>query len=427
MAADDDLQNDPHYIGGPWHEDFRAARIDAMLTDSDTHDEESMARAQADVRSPLGELMTPLLLEALDEAKRLDETDGPLTEREGRSSPATRRGARPSTRCECVWALGGGRLPRAERRGHELPPERHPEERANAVATSIFNAWLGPFDARVLGDERFPESTFTPTGSGGRMRTMTRLIEGRGAANPLSLASFDVTKARASSSTSSARPRRRTRSRPRCSRSPTRSTFSRRRVTENAVASAPRRWTSGSGPPARRVSDALVADFLEGDDSLSFLADTFSITTEQIPLADDLAETDPRFGLTGFPRPGDNFVVDAANSGFSGTRFSFGSIPVFRMVIALRGDATTGRNVLPGGSQAVPPRRITRTKRGSGSRTRRHRCASHLRTWWKARRSARSSSLSAGRPPIRPSSAGPAASRAASSFRVGSTLALKLL
>ncbi|MCB9615239.1 MAG: penicillin acylase family protein [Sandaracinus sp.] len=356
MAADDDLQNDPHYIGGPWHEDFRAARIDAMLTDSDTHDEDSMARAQADVRSPLGELMTPLLLEALDEAKRLDETDGPLTEREGRvvAGYAARRAAFDEVRMRLgAWQAGGYLAQSGVVTSYH--PSVTPEERANAVATSIFNAWLGPFDARVLGDERFPESTFTPTGSGGRMRTMTRLIEGRGAANPLSLASFDVSEGESIFFDVLGTPEK-----------------------ENAIETAllaladaldflasPRDGERGGFGTAsmdewlwglRHTTrfDALVADFLEGDDSLSFLADTFSITTEQIPLADDLAETDPRFGLTGFPRPGDNFVVDAANSGFSGTRFSFGSIPVFRMVIALRGDATTGRNVLPGGQSGRP-------------------------------------------------------------------------
>jgi hypothetical protein len=43
-----------------------------------------------------------------------------------------------------------------------------------------------------------------------------------------------------------------------------------------------------------------------------FLLDMFSVTPEDLPLAEDLPATDPRAGLTFFPRPGDQFDVDAA-------------------------------------------------------------------------------------------------------------------
>lgn len=357
MALDNDLQNDPYYVGGPWHEDFRAARIDGLLRASSAHDEDAMARVQADVRSPLGELMAPLVLEALDEARRLDETDGPITEDQARVV-ALYRASR--ARFDEVASRLRSWRDRGFVAASGVQTVYHPSvsegERGDAVATTIFNAWLGPFDARVLGDERFPPSTFTPTGSGGRMRTMTRLIEGRGAGNPLELASFDPEK--------------------------NESIFFDvidTEVREDAIetallalrdaldflASAPPRpgeggfgtedmdaWLWGLRHTTR--FEALVSDFLEGDDSLSVLAEMFSITPEQIPLAESFDEDDPRGGLRGFPRPGDNFVVDAANSGFSGQRFTFGSIPVFRMVVALRGDETTGRNVLPGGQSGRP-------------------------------------------------------------------------
>jgi penicillin amidase len=357
MTADNDLQNDPHYAGGPWHEDFRAARIDDLLRESSAHDEDAMARVQADVRSPLGELMTPLLLEALDEAKRLDETDGPITEDQGRVV-ALYQASR--ARFDEVAARLRTWRDRGFVAASGVQTVYHPsvdaDERGDAVATTIFNAWLGPFDARVLGDERFPDSTFTPTGSGGRMRTMTRLIEGRGEDNPLGLASHDPEKNESIFFDVIDTPAR-----------------------EDAIESALLALTDAldfltSAPTApgeggfgtedmdawlwglRHTTrfEALIADFLEGDDSLSFLADMFSITPEQIPLAESFEEGDPRRELTGFPRPGDNFVVDAANSGFSGRRFTFGSIPVFRMVVALRGDETTGRNILPGGQSGRP-------------------------------------------------------------------------
>jgi penicillin amidase len=357
MTADNDLQNDPHYVGGPWHEDFRAARIDDLLRASSAHDEDAMARVQADVRSPLGELMTPLLLEALDEARRLDETDGPITEDQARVvalyQASRARFDEVATRLR-TWRDRG--FVAASGVQTVYHPSVDADERGDAVATTIFNAWLGPFDARVLGDERFPDNTFTPTGSGGRMRTMTRLIEGRGEGNPLGLASYDPEKNESIFFDVIDTPVR---------EDAIETALLALRDALDFLASAPTApgeggfgtedmdaWLWGLRHTTR--FEALISDFLEGDDSLSFLADMFSITPEQIPLAASFEEGDPRRELTGFPRPGDNFVVDAANSGFSGRRFTFGSIPVFRMVVALRGDETTGRNILPGGQSGRP-------------------------------------------------------------------------
>lgn len=357
MTADNDLQNDPHYVGGPWHEDFRAARIDDLLRASSAHDEDAMARVQADVHSPLGELMTPLLLEALDEARRLDETDGPITEDQARVvalyQASRARFDEVATRLR-TWRDRG--FVAASGVQTVYHPSVDADERGDAVATTIFNAWLGPFDAWVLGDERFPDSTFTPTGSGGRMRTMTRLIEGRGEGNPLGLASFDPEKNESIFFDVIDTPAR---------EDAIETALLALRDALDFLASAPTApgeggfgtedmdaWLWGLRHTTR--FEALISDFLEGDDSLSFLADMFSITPEQIPLAASFEEGDPRRELTGFPRPGDNFGVDAANSGFSGRRFTFGSIPVFRMVVALRGDETTGRNILPGGQSGRP-------------------------------------------------------------------------
>ena len=71
-----------------------------------------------------------------------------------------------------------------------------------------------------------------------------------------------------------------------------------------------------------------------------------------LPLAEGMSGDDPRADLTWFPRGGDNFSVDAANAGFSGRGFQFGSGPVYRMVIGLEEGVTTGRNILPNGQSA---------------------------------------------------------------------------
>ena len=98
--------------------------------------------------------------------------------------------------------------------------------------------------------------------------------------------------------------------------------------------------------------ESLLADFLGGTDFEDLLA-PFSITTATLPLAEDMMDGDPRMDLTWFPRPGDNFSVDASNPGFSGTRFTHGSGPVMRMVISVKDGRVEGRNIIPGGQSGI--------------------------------------------------------------------------
>ncbi len=98
--------------------------------------------------------------------------------------------------------------------------------------------------------------------------------------------------------------------------------------------------------------ESLLGDFIGGGD-YDFLVEQFSITTQRLPLADELPDGDPREGLSWFPRPGDNLGVDAANPGFSFTDPTYGSGPVFRMVIQLDGGRVSGQNIVPGGESAL--------------------------------------------------------------------------
>ncbi len=360
MAQDNDLENDPFYIGGPWHEDFRATRIDDRLRASEDHDVSDMAELQADVRSPLGAMMTGLILEGIADARAASETDPAGGSVEARLAELWRNANADYDEVErrlIEWRDRGFLARSGVATFYEEPTEA---DRRDAVATMIFNAWLGRFERKVLGDERFPGGTLTPTGSGGRMRLLTRWIRGRGEGNPLELASFN----------------------PDTNESAffdVLGTDEIETATEDALLALDEALaflrSSPTGPGAGGFGtgdgigewdqwlwglrhhtrfDALIGDFLDGDDMFGFLVDRFSITPERLPLAPDLNEDDPRFGLPGFPRGGDNFVVDAANNGFSPTDFTFGSIPVFRMVVAVRGDETTGQNTLPGGQSGRP-------------------------------------------------------------------------
>lgn len=64
--------------------------------------------------------------------------------------------------------------------------------------------------------------------------------------------------------------------------------------------------------------------------------------------------TDPKFP-GGFPRPGDNFGVDASNYGAWSTQtFSYGSGPVQRLVVEMTKDGPKAWNALPGGQHFDP-------------------------------------------------------------------------
>ena len=77
--------------------------------------------------------------------------------------------------------------------------------------------------------------------------------------------------------------------------------------------------------------DSLIAPFLGDDPALATFADLFSISPRQLPLTEaTLDSEDPRRGLPGFPRPGDNYSVDAAEHGFDLNDFQYRSGPVMK-------------------------------------------------------------------------------------------------
>jgi hypothetical protein len=94
--------------------------------------------------------------------------------------------------------------------------------------------------------------------------------------------------------------------------------------------------------------ESILAPFLGSEGPVGALISQFSVTTSRLPLAPNLGSEDPRAALEHFPRPGDQWGVDAANPGFSGD-YSFTNGPVMRMVIELKDGAVRGQNIVPGG------------------------------------------------------------------------------
>lgn len=357
IATDNDLFDDPFYIGGPWIEGYRARRIEQRLQEAIAQgraDLDEMARIQGDHHSNLGEDWVPFLLEVIAAARD--------------ASAGTPEPGSPEQRMAAQWAANQAVYEDVEQRmiawrdaGYPTPSgvetfyaaAPSAEERASAVATTIFAHWFPRFVQGVLDDEGIDRS-LSPAVTGDTYTTQTiqLLVRGRG---DESLGSHhpgrgesvffdDVTTPEVESSQEIGlrafdRALEHLRSEP---SEPGMGGFGTDDVDQ---------WLWGLRHQVR--FESLLADFLGNDPSFGFLLDRFSITTERLPLA-ELAAGDPREGLRWFPRPGDQFDVDAANPGLSGTRFTHGSGPVFRMVIALGPNGVRGRNIIPGGQSGNP-------------------------------------------------------------------------
>lgn len=354
ITFDGDLLNEPHYIGGPWTAGFRGNVIEQSLRQAIAEgwaDTDGMAAIQADQRSSLGALFAPHLVAALQEARTAATggTPEPGSSSERLAALYSANGARFDEAEERLagWLSGGAEASSGVETFYHSPAAGEVED---AVATMIFNAWLGRFYGAVFDDEGWGP----PGGNTGRSRALKLALEGRGPDNPLDLVGwnpvteelvfFDVLG--------------------------TGEVEQSEEIMLGALVDA-LDFLAGPGEDGDGgfgtedmgawrwglrhtvTFDSLLNDFLPSDSSFSALTEQFSITTETLPLASDLSSDDPRSELTHFPRPGDNFSVDAANAGYARDEWRYGSGPVFRMVVSLGPDGATGYNVLPGGQSAL--------------------------------------------------------------------------
>ena len=231
-----------------------------------------------------------------------------------------------------------------------------PEDAASAIAPTIFGTWFPRFLRGTLDDEGIPGGLSPAvTGDTFRMQTILRLVRGRGPGNPESLGSYEATREESVFFDDLRTPEVETSHEIAVRALRDALVFLRSDPTGPGAggfgSDDPEDWLWGLRHGVR--FDSLLADFLGDDPMFSVFVDSFSITPERIAIAEGIPAGDPREGLTFFPRPGDQFDVDAANPGLNGERFTHGSGPVFRMVIALGPDGVEGRNILPGGQSGV--------------------------------------------------------------------------
>lgn len=357
ITDDGTLFDDPWYMGGPWSS-VRAATIAQGIQsaiDDGTADVDAMAKIQHTTRSRLGELFVDDMLAAIAKAKATAALPSVPTGWQARLVAAY---SADDAAMDAVvtrltaWRDGGFRTPSGVETFYNTPA---PEDADDAVATMIFNAWFPRLLNATFGDEP-GIGVALPQGSRTRWRALHRFLGGRGDGNPAGLTSWnpetgesvffdrydtpDVERSDELIVTSLEEALTFLRGAP---DGPGRGGFGTDDMSQ---------WIWGLRHQVK--FESLLADFLGDDPQLGLLTASFAINTDVLPLTDHFTgPDDPRAGLKWFPRPGDNYSVDAANPGFGGTDFTHGSGPVMRMVIALKDGKVWGQNIIPGGQSGL--------------------------------------------------------------------------
>jgi penicillin amidase len=351
LSFDDDLTDGPIYMGGPWDDGFRARTIEgglaAAIADGDATIAE-MASIQADHHSPTAVLLAPAFLASLDEAAVASPDAGGAEARlAALQASHGARFAEVSARI-AAW-LDRGALARSGVDTFYDP--LLPGDADDAVATMIWNTWLGDVTRKAIDDEGIPGAFFRLGGSATRLRMLHEMFAQRGGpAQP------DTDPATGESVWWDDRG--------------TEEVESSDEIVVFALVeslafleSAPIDADEGGfgtddmdawlwGLRHQVEFQSLVLAYLD-DPLLGALLAPFAVDTSDLPLAANMEAGDPRAGLTWFPRHGDNRNVDAANNGLSGRSFRHGSGPVMRMVFAIGPDGVVGQNILPGGQSGL--------------------------------------------------------------------------
>jgi penicillin amidase len=331
VTSDGNPFDAPHYIGWNFNDGHRMARITERVQEVVTRGDVTpmdMSDVQNDAESPYGRLMRDALVAELDRAAQEAATPGTHADL---SDAVTEAGAAKMAKIAMMrdrlmaWTFD---TPAAV----ENTPSA--DEIADSVATTIFNAALGRLMSLALADE------FTAIGvtRGFRGRTILAMLN-----EPDTMASYDASLRGGMGD----------------------SIFWDDLATDGVTESR-----------GDRVLRAFVAalDWLEGPapDGAALGTDMnewrwgklhrlwLKSIVPQVPITNDVigipAFADPVFGMgRGFPRHGDNEVVDAAAYGLGDTTdFTYGSGPQQRLVVEMTASGPVAVNALPGGESIDP-------------------------------------------------------------------------
>jgi acyl-homoserine lactone acylase PvdQ len=225
----------------------------------------------------------------------------------------------------------------------------------DAVGAMIYYAWQAAFVARVFDDEALEPGIWRPYAESGVIRSLVRMLDGRGPDNPMDLASW-VEQTQESVFFDDGRTQA-------IERSGTLAVEALSEALDALTATSSKPGEGGFGTDDMDAwlwgmrhmvrFESILATALGDDPLLRSLTRDFAINTGVLPLADDLALGDPRRDLEHFPRAGGPGSVDQAGHGFGLEDYSYGNGPAFRMVFSLGPDGVQGYNILPGGQSAL--------------------------------------------------------------------------
>jgi hypothetical protein len=236
ITTDNDFFNEPYYIGGPWLEGYRGARIATRLEDAITNnraDMAEMARIQGDHHSNLGEEWIPVLLDTIRAARAAAAGSPAAGTSEARMAArwmAARTDYEEVERRVIAWRDAGLHTPSGVETFYS--PVRAGDAE-NSVATTVFHAWISAYFQGVMDDEGI-SGDFSPAPTGDTFRTGTAAAR----ATRSTWARSTQPRTRASSSMTCAHPSSNQAARWACSRSTGRSRISAPHRQDQALAAS---------------------------------------------------------------------------------------------------------------------------------------------------------------------------------------------
>ncbi len=322
-TADGNPFNDPHYAGWDYDPGYRIARITERLeevTAAGGVTPEDLMSIQGDHRSALGSLLTPALVAAA--ARAAEERAAPGTHPDLAEAVAAASAADLDALADAAARLGAWTF--EAHAGVDIGDGEPPQaEIDDSIATSIFNASLSRIAHLAFDDEA--AALGTRPGSYQVVKTLQWAI-----LEPQRLATHDA-------------------------------------ATGDTVL-----WDDLATPAVTESRDDRIVRgmlgaiaFLRaalGDDAAGWRwGRLHTLTFEALvpPIFGDSPANIPppkdEAFPSGFPRPGDNFSVDACSySLWSDSDFTYGAGPVQRLVVEMTPDGPRAWNALPGG-QAYDP------------------------------------------------------------------------
>jgi len=321
-SQDGDPFNDQTYQGYLFDIGFRTQRIHDLLGEQASaavpFSVADIQAVQADHVSPLGKTLVPLLLAAVTKAETMDVDDPDYDPDLAALLDADLLAARDALAAWSFAASSG------------MADGATEADKADAVATAIFNTWLVFLSQHVVAD-KFDDGDDETKDLGLDFQIHGRFLVNL-LAHPETLASYDETLKDSllwDDTTTDTKVETRT----------------------YAMVKALSESIAFLADP-EEVGPKEKGGFGTNDMSQWLWGKLHTITLKHSLGGEANIPPESQYPA-GYPRPGDNFTVDAANPGFTDTSFTFGSGAAIRNVFVLEAGKIQSHMVIPGGEDGA--------------------------------------------------------------------------